>query len=360
MEHLGIGIVGAGSLADSHIRAYQADKRARVLAVCDLDANRARGKADQHGIAKSYGSVEELCADPAIEAVSVITWNNTHMPLTVQLLQAGKHVLCEKPPALNAAEALAMQKAAQAGGKVLMVGFVRRFVEKVMLARSFIQNGDIGTPYYLKTGFLRRCGNPGGWFAKKALSGGGPLIDLGVHIIDQAVYLMGGARPVSVFGQVSRHVGPRFDVRGYTPPYQSTDSKAVRESDVEDQASALIRFENGASLFMETSWTQHLKEDAMYTEVFGSKGGLKLEPALEVYGETQHFMTDTVPLLSNPDADFSGAFGRQISHFVDCVLDGAACDSPIEDGVKVMQIIDAIYKSAETNTLVTLNAETGG
>jgi len=359
MGKVRIGIIGMGSLSDYHIQAYMQNNGAEVIAVCDQSKAHCEVKAGKYGIGRVYDSSEELLSDKEIDAVSILTWTNSHMPLTVASLNAGKHVLCEKPPALNASEARIMQKAATDAGKLLMIGFVKRFTERVALAKEIIVNGGIGDPYYIKTEFLRRAGNPGGWFADKKLSGGGPLIDIGVHLIDQGLWLFDDAKPVSVFGQVGYNVGARNGLRGLSyggmvSGYQSVDS-GIRDNaePVEDHACALIRFDNGAVMNVDTSWTMHIKADRINMEVFGSSGGLLVDPHVEIYGQCRQYMQNSTVTMGE-DRDYSGAFFAEISHFVDCIANGAPCISTIDDGVRVMDVIDAIYRSAATGDKIVL------
>ena len=357
MKKLNVGIAGAGALSDFHIKAYQNNPYVELAALCDQNITRAREKAELYKIPKVYESFNDLCANIDIDAVSIITYNCSHMPLSIQALEAGKHVLCEKPPALTAEEAQKMARAARENRRVLMTGFVRRFSEKNMLAKSIIEKHELGDIYYVKTGFLRRCGCPGGWFADKALSGGGPLLDIGVHMIDQALYLMGRPKPVSVFGNVNGSVGTRAGVKGFRM-YMPADFAAQDFSSdpVEDFANALIRFDNGASLFAEASWTMNIKSDTVYMDMFGDKGGLKVDPTLELFSQHGDYLTDTQPVIIDDDPDFERAFGREIDHFVDCILRETLCISSIEDGAAVMKIIDAIYRSAKTGDVIRIDS----
>jgi len=359
MKKVRIGIIGMGSLSDYHINAYQQNHGAEVIAVCDRSKDNCMAKAEKFGIERVYDNSEELLADKDIDAVSILTWTDSHMPLSIAALNAGKHVLCEKPPALNADEARLMQKAAAESGKLLMIGFVKRFTERVALAKKIIVSGGIGDPYYIKTEFMRRAGNPGGWFADKKRAGGGPLIDIGVHLIDQGLWLFGDAKPVSVFGQVNYSVGARKELKGLSfggmeSVYQSVDS-SIRDDiePVEDHACALIRFDNGAVMNVDTSWTMHVQSDRIKMEVFGNTGGLLVDPHLEFFGECHDYMQNST-ITMGEDRDYSGAFFAELSHFIDCIANGVPCISTIDDGVKVMEVIDAVYQSAVTGDKIEL------
>jgi len=352
MKKIRVGIIGTGSLAGLHISAYRNNPFSEVTAVCDVNAERARQKAAELGIKNAYDDYREMLKSDEIDAVSVVTWNNSHAPITIAALEAGKHVLCEKPPALNALEAEEMYKASQKSGKLLMYGFVKRFSGSIRTIKEFIDNGELGHIYYAKTGCLRRCGNPGGWFATKSISGGGPLIDLGVHMIDLSMYLMGKPKPVLVLGNTNSSVGNRSNIKGITW-YKAADYDP-KKGDVEDFANAMIKFENGASLYFETSWTMNIGRDITYCQLFGDKGGADIEPELNIYTEKYNYLVDFRPILDNYSFQAEEAFSLQINHFVDCIINGTPCICPGEDGITIMKIIDAVYESAKIGDAVKL------
>ena len=180
MEKLKIAIVGVGGISNYHIRGYLENPDVELYAFCDINEIQLNKMGEKYGITRLYtDEAEMLKALPEIDAVSVCTWNSAHAPCTIMALNAGKHVLCEKPMAMNVEEALAMQEAAKRNGKLLMIGFIRRFGRDCRVAKDMIDAGEVGEIYYAKALNLRRNGNPGGWFGEKARSGGGPLIDLG-------------------------------------------------------------------------------------------------------------------------------------------------------------------------------------
>ncbi|HOB21376.1 MAG: Gfo/Idh/MocA family oxidoreductase [Firmicutes bacterium] len=341
-----LGIIGCGGIAGAHLEAYKKiSDQVEFVATCDLNAERAKHRKEQYGFARSYTDYEEMLSKEELDAVSVCTWNNYHAPASIAALEAGASVLCEKPMAMNAKEAEAMIEAEKKSGKLLMIGFVRRFGENTKFCKSLIDNGKLGEIYYVKTGCIRRVGNPGGWFSDKKRSGGGPLIDLGVHMIDLARYLMGKPKVVSAVGATYDKVGIRSNVKGVSW-WKSMDYDDY--NDVEDIAVGFVRFDNGATLVVENSWTQHIKESRLYLELYGSKAGMQMEPELEIYSEENDYLTDIKPKIDLNSSSFSGIFERQIAHFIDCVANGTPCLSPSEDGLELMKILDGIYQSAET------------
>ena len=353
MSKIKVAVIGTGSISNSHIAAYLKNEDAELYALCDIDADRLKAAGERWGVSRLYTDEGEmLAALPEIDAVSVCTWNSAHMPCTIQALRAGKHVLCEKPMALNAQEAQKMLDTAKACNRKLMIGFVRRFGNDTQVMRDFIDGGALGEIYYAKATYLRRNGNPGGWFGDLSRSGGGPLIDLGVHVIDLTRYLIGNPKPVSVYGATFRKLGNRSGIKE-SIAYTSASKSDQDICDVEDLATALIRYDNGAVLSVETSFSLNLKKDQGTIELFGTKGGAKLSPELELYTELNGYMAD-VNLCTPTALSFDGLFQGEIDHFTDCVLDGTLCRAPAEDGVELMKILRAIYQSAETGHEVLL------
>ena len=293
-----------------------------------------------------------LSAVPEIDAVSICTWNAAHADCAIAALEAGKHVLCEKPMAVSVAQAEAMRDAAQRSGKLLMMGFVRRFGNDCDVVKDFIDKGYFGDIYYAKATYLRRKGCPGGWFGEKARAGGGPLIDLGVHVIDLCRYLMGNPKPVSVYGATFNKLGDRPGIK-LQPKYVSRSRAEKVPFDVEDLATAMIRFDNGAVLQIEASFSLNIEKDEGTIQLFGDKAGARLDPGLTIYSEMNGHMTN-VTLAESTALSFDGLFEREIDHFIDCVRTGRLCRTPAEDGVTLMKILCGIYESAATGHEVVL------
>jgi predicted dehydrogenase len=290
-----------------------------------------------------------MLAQVPLDIVSVATPNHTHKPLTLAALEAGCHVLCEKPMALNTAEAREMVDAARAAGKRLMISFNYRFSTPSFAAKQEIEAGTLGDIYYGRTVWLRRSGIPrfGGWFGQKAFSGGGPLIDLGVHRLDLALWLMGHPRPVWVMGST----------------YNLLGSALAREQnvefDVEDMAVALIRFENGASLELEASWAANIREkEWMETRLLGSKGGLVQRNIRQGYQfQAEILIQRAGSKLERKLHSSQQTVESTMYHLVDCIANARTHMAPGEEGLVVMEILDAIYQSAETGTPVCLSPQ---
>ncbi len=347
MDKLKIAIIGVGGIAGVHYSAYKKLSNVEVYALCDINEKQLNKRGAEWGINRLYTDVNEmLAALPEIDAVSVCTWNSAHAYCTIAALNAGKHVLCEKPMCMSVEEALEMKAAQERSGKLLMIGFVRRSGNDCRIIKEFIDNDALGEIYYAKATYLRRNGNPGGWFGDKSRSGGGPLIDLGVHVIDLVRYLMGNPKPVSVYGVTFEKLGNRPNIKT-GKAYLSVSAGNNDICDVEDLASALIRFDNGAVISIEASFSLNIKNDEGCIQLFGTKGGAKLDPELELYGESNGYMTNTT-LQARTAFDFNGLFDSEIRHFISCITDGVSCIAPAQDGVDMMKILCAIYESART------------
>lgn len=351
MGKLKIGVIGAGSISQFHLGGYKAHPDTEIYAVCDLNEERARKKAEEFGAAKVFTDYRDLLALPEIDAVSICTWNNSHAEISIAALDAGKHVLVEKPLCKTVEEALRVEEAVRKSGKILQVGFVRRYAENTRILKKFIDASDLGEIYYAKASCLRRLGNPGGWFADVERSGGGPLIDLGVHVIDICWYLMGKPKVVSVTGNTYNRLGNRSNVE-HLSFYQAADYDASKNT-VEDMANALIRFDNGASLMVDVSFTLHAQKDELSVKLYGDKGGAELEPELSIVTEKHNTILNLEPQIDNKSFDFVGAFNNEMATFAESIRGSKTTLSPVEDGVEIMKILCAIYESAETGKEIT-------
>jgi predicted dehydrogenase len=345
MSKVRIAVIGAGSISEMHLKSYQNNPDAELYAICDLNEERAKAKAEKYGITRIYTDYKELLADPEVEAVSICTWNNSHAPISIAALDAGKNVLTEKPLCKTVGEALAVEEAVHRSGKTLQVGFVRRYASNTRIIKSFLENDELGEIYYAKASCIRRLGNPGGWFSDVERSGGGPLIDVGVHVIDLCWYLMGRPKVKSVSGNTYKRLGNRANVKNLAF-YKAADYDASRNT-VEDMANALIRFENGASILVDVSFTLHAKEDELTVKLYGDKGGAELEPQLSIVTEKYDTILNLTPQINNLSFDFVVGFQDEINYFIEVCQGKKETISPVQDGVEMMKILCGIYESSE-------------
>ncbi len=337
MDTLRVGVIGLG-MGRHHIAGYQAHPRVQVVAAADLNETLLNEICDKYGVPKRYTDPEEMLKKEDLQLVSIATPNKFHKPLTLAAFAAGCHVLCEKPMAMNAAEGREMLAAAKKAGKRLMINFSYRFSEQSTALKQQVDSGILGDVYFARTVWHRRRGLPGfgGWFGQKALSGGGPLIDLGVHRLDLALWLMGYPKPVWVLGST------------YNPIGSALAEKQGKAFDVEDLAVGLVKFANGATLELEASWATNMKEsEFMETRLYGTKAGLvqrnldetyRFEAEIYLEQNGAHFDMKLHPPLPGATSPYY--------HFADAILSGRPHIATGEEGLLVMEILDALYRSA--------------
>ncbi len=345
-DKIRIGIIGAGNIAqNAHILAYLKMPDAELTAVCDLKESRAREVAEKFGIKHVAADIDELVSLEDVDAVSICTWNNAHAKAAIAAARAGKHVLCEKPMAMTVQEAEAMKKAADESGITFMMGFVNRFRADSKAIKEIQESGKLGEIYYAKAGWFRRRGTPLGWFTDVSKSGGGPVIDIGVHVIDLTWYFMGKPKPVSVSAASYYKIGD-YKTKGVGRWVAFDTDNLVFNT--EDSASGFIRFENGASMTFDVSWAINGKETGIYSNIYGTKAGISLDP-LAIYGEEANYLVDSTPVVGK-----ESAFENQIRHFLDCIKEGKEPISSANDGVLIQKILNGIYDSARLGREVML------
>lgn len=339
MKTVNIGVIGAGGIANNaHLPSYKSCEHANVIAIADINEVALNTTKEKFEIPNGFTDYRELLKMDEIDAISVCTPNYVHKDPAIAAMRAGKHVLCEKPLAMNAAEGEEIVAVSKETGKQCMVGFVSRFGADAQTLKRFIDAGELGDIYYGRAQYLRRRGIPGwGVFGQKDKQGGGGLIDIGVHALDLALWLMGYPKPVSVSGLSVAKFGTREDVVGLMGQWD------VSTFTVEDFGAGFIRFENGAVLLLESSFCLNMKPASMrQIELFGDKGGATIEP-VAIFSEKHGVLTDLSPAHVPPTKGFE----LEIGAFVEAVANGTPVPIPASNGVVVSRIIDAIYESSE-------------
>ena len=359
------GVIGLG-MGGGHLGCYLEHPDVEVVAIADRREDRRallpsrwpafKGKVYHEGI--------DMIRNEKLDILSVAVPNNQHAELTIAGLEAGANVLCEKPMAMNAREAQAMLDTAKRCGKKLGIDFSYRFNPQSRAMKDLVEGGALGNIYYARTVWLRRAGIPGlaasnfntgsgspmgSWFFDKAQSGGGPLIDLGVHMIDLAIWLMGNPTPVAVSGNTYCKFADTDTSDSANSDFG--DKKDDGTFDVEDLAMGLIRFDNGAVLQIEFSWASNIKEENRFVELRGTKSGVTWQDnEFEIFTEVDGQLIDIAPAGS---VDRRG-HKNNLAHYLDVVLDGAEpCFKP-QQGVDMIKILCAIYESAKTGFEVKL------
>ncbi len=350
---LRIGIVGAGGMAAYHVPGFRAGG-AEVVALADLNLDAAKAAAAKFNIGKIYGDAIDMLAAEELDAVSIITPNKFHKPLVLECLKAGKHVFCEKPPALNAAETKQMAAAARAAKRLLLFDFNNRARPESCAMKAAIDAGEVGAINAAQALWIRRTGIPGfgGWFTSKALSGGGPVIDL-LHMIDLALYFMDYPEPAYVLANTyDTFMGdPRF--KG---PWGIPD-RANGVCDVEAAAHGFVTFKNGAVLYLRTAWAEMNKREEVSVTFQGTRaGGLvrrlfgtdgdddTAQDTCELYTMTAEGDRADRPLVVTPDPAMGRV--RAAENFVRAILGEEKPLNTPDQAVKLMKIIDAVYASA--------------
>ena len=357
-KKLRIGIVGCGGIFNwAHIYAYQESDKLEAVAFCDIILSKAEASAERLGVDKShcYEDFKEMIEKEELDAVDICTPNYLHSIVAVHALNNGLHVFCEKPDAVSVEEAKKMQDAADKSGKVLMVMRNNRYNNYSKFLKKYIADGKMGEIYTARCGWRRRRGIPGkgGWFTTKEQSGGGPLIDLGVHMIDLCIWLMGNPTPVAVSGCTYCKFADN-DAGSDSEHSKFGEASAEGTFDVEDLAMGFIKFDNGSCMQVEFSWASNIEREKNFIELRGTKAGASTDTTddkFKIFTEENGTLVDIVPKL--PEGGLGG-HGQNILHFVDVVNGDAEADFVPIQGVNMVKILEAMYKSAETGEEVKL------
>ncbi len=341
-----LGIIGAGGIAHAHITNIKKVAGVEIVCVADISEKALASMKEKYGV-RTYSDYKEMLAkEKEIDAVSVCTPNGLHSENTIAALNAGKHVIVEKPMAMSAKEGQAMLDAAKKAGKQLVVGFQYRFDGKTQVIKKQVDDGVFGKVMYMRCQALRRRGIPNwGVFGRKDLQGGGPMIDIGVHVMEMAHYVMGSPKPIAASGNCWTYLGnkPMEALTGWA----NWDHKSYT---VEDLAVGLIRFDNGSLLSIEASFAAHIEKDVWNFTMMGEKGGASWDPC-EIYKDEHGYMFNEKPFYIGG----GDIFEAKMKHFVEVCRDGAPNVSSGEHGLMVQKMLDGVYASAAKGGEVIIN-----
>ncbi len=350
MSSIRLGMIGAGQIALFTAREFRRHAACKVLAVADPNSDRAEELAAMVRAEHTFTDVDELLARDDLDAVYIAVPNAFHEEVAVKALQAGKHVLLDKPFALNSEAAGNIIAAAETAGRTLMLGMNQRFERNVQSARALIAEGRLGEVYHLKAFWRRRAGIPrlGSWFTSKSVAGGGALLDIGVHVLDVALHLIDNFRPVSVSGATFT----RFGNRGLGEGGWGRSEREFDDFDVDDFATALIRLDGGAVITLEASWALHQPSGndhdvIAYGENAGMAvyGGQLFEPG---EGSEYHIVQNPkAPPIAYPHCS-------RAEHFINVLLGEEAPIIHSDQALAVQRVLDGIYESATTGKEVQL------
>lgn len=348
-EKLKIGIVGLGAIGKVHANAHKAIGESEITAICDVDNEKLEAVSKEYGISQSgrYANYMELLSKADVDAVLVCVGNILHKSVAIAALQAGKHVFLEKPMALNATEANEIKVHADKAKGILQMGMVWRFDPAARIVRKWVEEGRFGNIYHIRAHLNNRRGIPGlgGWFTTMAESGGGPMIDLGVHWFDLSMYLSGYWKPTTVSAKTFAKFGPRMGDYKYVGMWAGPP-KIDGVFDVEDYSTGFVRFGEDAVLSFETTWAANA-EDEMFVEILGEKAGVRAFDGKPLVIMTEH--ADGVANISPQFNNEVNKFELQAESFVKACRGEHPPLATAEQGLTVMKLIDAIYRSSEEN-----------
>jgi predicted dehydrogenase len=348
---LKVGVIGVGGIAGTHMPGWEASPHAEVIAGADISEEALTRWATKWNVEKRRTDPAELLNDPDIDIIDICTPNMYHKELTIAALEAGKHVICEKPLAPTPEDIQAMIEARDKSGKMLMTAQHFRFSGKSKAMKAEIDAGALGNIYHARSWMLRRIALPARpGFLLKQHSGGGATIDIGVHILDLTLWFMGNPKPVSVTGVA------RTELARVPGAFSKWDNNALipQEMDVEELALAFVRFETGATLVLEVSWMLHHDTDGedMQMWMYGDKGGSHW-PKCEIYNtnyETKQLYNRVLQLTDN----IAEPHAQECMEFAEAIVNGAPSPVAAEQSMQVSQILNAVYESQKTGREVLL------
>ncbi len=339
---LRVGFIGAGGIADLQLRMLAQRKDVTIAALADINPRLLEKRYREYPDAEGFSNYRQMLKHCPLDAVTVCTPNKSHAAATVAALQAGCHVMVEKPMAMTVAEARRMVRTARQARRKLVIGFQHRYDPRTQYLRRVFDEGGFGNVLYTRVQALRRRGIPNwGVFGRKELQGGGPLIDIGVHALEMAHYAMGCPTPRSASADMFTYLGNKPS-DGIVSLWPGWDHSTYN---VEDLLVGRIRFSNGAVIHIETAFAAHIgQRSLMNFEIMGDKGGATWEPAEVHTDESGHMVNKTPGWL--PDTAFERVFQRKMDGFVDHVLHGQPTICPGTDGLAVQTMLNALYASA--------------
>ena len=351
MSKLKVSVVGTGSICKVHMDSWVKRDDVEVISCADINFEKAKAFAEKWNIPQAFDSVEALLAGSDPDIVDVCTWTAAHVPVSIAAANAGKHVICEKPTADSLAAAKKLRKAVKKNGIVFQLAVPNRYDNRIVEIRKRVDEGELGEVFFGKTAYVRPRGIPGGWFSCSKYSGGGPLLDIGVHRIDLAWYLMGCPKPVSASASASYRIGDYRKSHGIVESDGEISDNNTwcgepvpdYKFDIEDSVSGFVRFENGATLMFETSWAFNGPSNAM-TQIAGDKAGI----ILDRMGTYEMFLADGEEVVAKTiETEKGNMFDAEIDLFLECIREGKTPRSDIEDAVMIEAILCGIYESAK-------------
>lgn len=334
MKKVNVALVGAGYIADYHARGLQSLADVEIVSVVGLPLESAKEFAKKYGIEEATSNIEDLYSRADIDAVVIGTPNKFHAPFAIDFLKNGKDVFLEKPMAMNSEEGISVIDAAKENNQLVMVGHMWRFDKEVDSIKEIVSSAKIGKIIKTKGYGIHENWGPEGWFTKKELAGGGALADMGVHAIDTVRYILGDPKPKEVYAKIGTHFG---------------------NYDVDDSGIVMITWDNGTTSIIESGWWQpHMDGPEASTQLFGTKGYASLFPTKVKFSSKDDTVDFKLPEVNKSEHCDQSIYSSQMEYFVNCVRDRIQPSPGFEEGLVVLNIVDAAYKSAETGLAVKL------
>ncbi|MEK3888014.1 Gfo/Idh/MocA family protein [Bacillus sp. FSL K6-3431] len=351
MSKVKVAVIGCGTISDNHIKSYINNELTEIKYLVDIRQERAIEKAQNYGVSYTEADFRKILDDKEVEVVSICTPNDTHAPIAIECLNAGKHVLCEKPAAINIKQVSEMKAAADRNDRILNIGVVNRYNTAVNKIKQMIDDGELGKVYHVYCSFRSHRSIPGlgGPFTTKAKAGGGVLIDWGVHFLDLIFYSLNQPKVLTVTGATHSELAKNMKDYTYTdmwagpPDYNGT-------YDVEDFVTGLVRT-TGPTISLNGAWAQNIGESAMFVEFLGDKAGVKLQYGgnFKIYSAKNGNLYETIPSYTTSDM-----FYEEIDGFIRSVKDLKKGRSHIDNVIVTSEVMEAIYMSAEKGREIVL------
>lgn len=355
MKKVKVAVIGCGTIANSaHIPAYLKNDNVEIRYFCDIIPEKARMCVEKYGCGEAVTNYHDFLNDPELDAVSVCTHNDLHSVISIDFMKAGKHVLCEKPAARILSEALEMQKVSHETGKILNIGVCNRFNTYVNKIKEIIDSGELGEVYHVYASFRAHRSIPGlgGDFTKKACSGGGALIDWGVHYLDLIMYCCGDPIPLTVSGEAFSKLGVDMKNYVYTGMWAEETKDLNGTFDVDDSVTGIVRT-SGPVISFNGAWAQNIGVSETFIDFMGTKAGIRLNYCgdFTVYGVKNGMLTEEKVKCRE-----TNMYENEINDFIRLVMQGGGKNSEsIDNAVLTSMIMQAVYDSSESHSEIKLN-----
>jgi predicted dehydrogenase len=327
MDKVKVAVVGLGGIAQiAHLPILSKMENVIITAVCDVDKAKARNIAQKYNVKDFYTDYDKMMSEADADCICIASPTSHHKEHSLKAFEKGLHVIVEKPLARTYAEALDVVEGSRKHNRKLMVGMNSRFRPDIMMQESFISAKELGEIFYIRTGFLKKRSTTEDWSVQKSESGGGVFMDLGIVMLDVALWLLNFPKTSSVSAV----------------NYYNT------VKDVEDTSVVMLKFDNGASVIIEASWTLHREDDLFYCNVYGKEGSAAINP-LKIYKKMHGTLVNVTPMkMEKPTNIFKRSYEYELNHFINCIIKNTDTLSSGTDALERMKIVDAVYKSAKT------------